>query len=85
MSKFDSGLYGMALIDITWFVAYAAIVVGGVGVNALVRELLRRDARYCQQCGYDLAGTIKAGIARCPECGSAITPGAAPQPHDPPA
>lgn len=78
VSKFDSGLYGMALIDITWFVAYAAIVVGGVGVNALVRELLRRDVRCCQQCGYNLVARSRPASPAAPN--AAVRSPLAPRP-----
>ncbi len=30
------------------------------------------DSQTCPQCGYDLAGTSRAGIQRCPECGWSV-------------
>lgn len=33
-------------------------------------KLLRGQAIECSRCGYDLRGTLSAGIDRCPECGA---------------
>ena len=30
------------------------------------------DTTYCRHCGYDLPGTIAAGLTECPECGHPV-------------
>lgn len=37
-----------------------------------VKRLLKMQATCCDQCGYDLRGSIPAGATACPECGEAI-------------
>jgi hypothetical protein len=36
-------------------------------------QLLAAHARKCPRCGYDLTGSIDAGVSRCPECALEIT------------
>ena len=38
-----------------------------------IRSLSRTAEQKCKSCGYDLRGTIAAGIERCPECGQSVT------------
>lgn len=65
---------------INWWTA-TAIFVGGFLVitardRATVVGLFNRH-RYCRICRYDLSGTLKAGITRCPECGTEAETGTA--------
>lgn len=39
------------------------------------RAARRRRLGLCEQCGYDLRGTVAADRDSCPECGTTITPG----------
>ena len=59
------------------------MAIGLVGVNAAIlwkataryragrRTVRRRRLGLCEQCGYDLRGTIAADGGSCPECGTA--------------
>ena len=53
-----------------WFLAAAFLLLPAGAAVAAVRRWLRRGARRCPTCGYDL----RASPGRCPECG---TPAAA--------
>ena len=44
---------------------------GGVLLLFGLGTFSRRQGLYCE-CGYDLRGTIRAGIKTCPECGKDI-------------
>jgi hypothetical protein len=35
------------------------------------REMMERDS-HCRACGYDLRGTLAAGVRSCPECGAEV-------------
>jgi len=54
------------------FVSVAVLSIATIGYLERVEVRGRRNLRYCRCCRYDLAGTIAAGIAKCPECGYAV-------------
>jgi hypothetical protein len=59
----------LVLLSAGGVLSYAAVV------SSFERRRRRRDplARPCEACGYDLRGTIPAGIRRCPECGQPVS------------
>ena len=69
--------------DVLWALAVAAVPgLLGAWHFVLGRRMLRwSDALdqkwakpwFCDACGYDLRGTIPAGLRKCPECGAAIS------------
>jgi hypothetical protein len=55
-----------------WFLAMLFAVLPSVRLRAILRTRRRNRAGLCPHCGYDLRATPE----RCPECGSAVKPGA---------
>jgi len=61
----NASRYVMLIVLPVWFIATSELM----GFLDRVTVVGNRNARYCPACRYDLAGTLAAGVSRCPECG----------------
>ena len=58
---------------LTWMWLFAALLIWinyAARVGKTIRYFTQPDEQRCPACGYDLRGTLAAGIERCPECGA---------------
>lgn len=67
--RIDGTFTTAALAAITFFWSMGA---SGLQAATLPRQYQRHPDGHCQQCGYDLRGTIDADRWECPECGEKI-------------
>lgn len=69
-----AGLYEFMQSRYSALVALPVLFVGAAATGLLdrVTVVANRNTRYCATCRYDLTGTLRAGIGRCPECGREI-------------
>ena len=68
---------GVARVPLWLAASLASLPLWGRLLAPLRRRRLLVKARrrtLCRECGYDLRGTLAAGLRRCPECGRRIRP-----------
>ena len=60
--------WGTVVLRIVWFAGMGVYAVASDLRGDLWRKKARRNFGLCEECGYDL----RAGHARCPECGAEV-------------
>lgn len=65
------GVGALAWMRVSLLAAIPIYIAVGTASCLLNRVVVcdYRNPRYCASCRHDLAGTLKAGLGRCPECG----------------
>lgn len=69
---YSKGWSGFPGVAIGLVLLLSGIALCGIALFAARRPRENR-APNCANCGYDLTGTMIAGIDRCPECGATIS------------